>query len=245
MASKRLPGKVMLQVDNWPMLALMIERIMLADLIDQIVVATPEGEENAPIWEFLERGGAQVKLVKGPENDVLGRVLKAARDTNTDVIVELTGDCPLIDPDIIDLCTGYAVCGEWDFVGNIKPRSWPRGMDTRVFKTETLERVNQEVTGHTREAYWREHVSPWMYEGDGKYSLLNIAAPPEETNPELNLSVDTTDDFRRVKELFESLRAGNRRFTILDMLQHLGGLPGYEHIMLPTAAKEAAWLTRV
>jgi spore coat polysaccharide biosynthesis protein SpsF len=245
MASTRLPGKTMLQVDGWPMLAIMIERVMLADLVDTVVVATPEGSENEPIWSFLERGGSSVKLVKGPEDDVLSRVLKAAKETQTDVIVELTGDCPLIDPDIIDLCTGYFHCGEWDFVGNIKPRSWPRGMDVRVFSTKTLERVDKEVTGHPREAYWREHVSPWMYEGDGKYNLLNIDAPPEETNPELNLSVDTHDDFRCIKEVVESLRPGNHRFSVLGVMQHLGGLPGYEHILLPTGEREAAWLKRV
>ena len=242
MGSARLPGKVMKTIDGWPMLAIMIQRVMSCQLIDTVILATPEGNDNEPLWEFVEKA-PPVKLVKGPENDVLSRVLKAAKDTKTDVIVELTGDCPLIDPWVIDLCAGYFICGEWDFVGNVKPRSWPRGMDVRVFRTETLEKVDREVTGDLRESYWREHVSPWLYERQG-YNCKNIAAPQGETVPDLNLSVDTPEDFRRVKDIVESLRPGNQMFMTHDILTYLARLPGYEMLSGPAKVeKVAAWLS--
>jgi spore coat polysaccharide biosynthesis protein SpsF len=226
------------------MLAIMIQRVMAAHLVDTVVVATPEGNENEPLWEFVQKA-PPVKLVRGSEDDVLGRVLKAARDTKTDMIVELTGDCPLIDPWIIDLCIGYAVCGDWDIVGNVKPTTWPKGMDVRVFRTETLERVDREVRGDAREAYWREHVSPFMYSRpESTYRCKNIEAPDDERVPDLNLSVDTPEDFRRVKDIVESLRPGNAMFMVKDILTYLARLPGYEHLSGPSQIERVAgWLS--
>ena len=232
-----------------PLLAWIINRAANAQLVDTIVVATPDSEENAPIWQFLDK--APVRLVRGDEQDVLSRVLKAAHETRTDLIVELTGDCPLIDPEIIDACVGYYICGNggqrtyeaWHFVGNCKPRTWPRGMDVRVFSTKTLERCDSEVRGDAREAYWREHVSPWIYERtDSQYSCLNIAADDQLTHPELNLSVDTWDDYRRVKGVIDDLGAGNPLFTCKDILENLAALPGYETLTMPQLEKDASWL---
>jgi len=243
MGSTRFPGKVMQVIDGWPMLAIMIQRVMAAQMVDTVIVATPEGEENAPIWDFI-KNAPPVRLVKGPENDVLSRVLKAGRETKTDVIVELTGDCPLIDPWIIDLCAGYYICGDWDFVGNCQPRTWPKGMDVRVFATETLARANREVAGHPREAYWREHVSPWMYERtDAAYLTRNLESPEDERVPDLNLSVDTPEDFRRVKDIVETLRPGNPIFLTKDILTYLARLPGYENLSGPSQVERVAgWL---
>ena len=250
MGSTRLPGKVMLPAGSAPLLGWLLNRVSHCSLIDTIVVATPEGSENAGIWDFVKN--SPVRLVRGPEDDVLGRVLKAARETKTDVIVELTADCPVIDPAIIDMCVGYYLCGrggpaqdeQYDFVGNVAPRTWPRGMDTRVFSTDTLERVDKEVRGDTREAYWREHVSPWMYErAESPYVRRNVEAPPEHAYQELNLSVDTPDDYRRLKMLIEDLGTGNPLFTVDDSLTHLAGLPGYEFLTAPHIETDAAWLS--
>lgn len=243
MGSSRLPGKVMKTVDGWPMIAIMIQRVMAAQLIDTVVLATPDGNDNEPLWEFVEKA-PPVKLVRGPEDDVLSRVLKAAKDTKTDVIVELTGDCPVIDPWVIDLCAGYSICGDWDFVGNVKPRTWPRGMDVRVFRTDLLEKVDSEVRGDAREAYWREHVSPWIYDrADTPYRCKNLTAPQADTVPDLNLSVDTPEDFRRIKDVVESLRPGNPIFLTRDILTYLARLPGYEMLSGPSQIeKVAAWL---
>lgn len=245
MGSSRLPGKVLKPVDGWPMLAIMIQRVMAAQTVDTVVVATPEGNDNEPLWEFIDKA-PPVRMVRGPEEDVLSRVLKAAKDTKTDLIVELTGDCPLIDPRVIDLCTAYAICGEWDFVGNVAPRTWPKGMDVRVFRTETLERADREMRGDVQEAYWREHVSPWFYERrlDNGYSCKNLECVDSERFPDLNLSVDTPEDFRRIKDIVETLRPGNPLFTVHDVLEYLATLPGYEMLTAPGLEVPAAWMSQ-
>lgn len=245
MGSSRLPGKVMRPIDGWPMIGILLQRLTGAQLVDTIVLAIPEGANEEPLREF-HRQTQGIRLVEGPEDDVLSRVLKAARETKTDVIVEVTGDCPLLDPGIVDLCLGYFLCGKWDFVSNATPRTWPRGMEVRVFSTATLERVDREVRGDAREAYWREHVSPWIYDRpDSGYSCKNMEAPEEERASELNLSVDTTEDFRRVKDIVETLRPGNPAFSVRDVLQYLARLPGYEMLTAPQIIEtEASWLAR-
>ena len=254
MGSTRLPGKVLKGANDAPLLAHMIERVWAAQMIDHIIVATPATADNAPIWTFLKDAPPFVKVSSGPEDDVLARVLKAAKEQRVDVIVELTGDCPLIDPAIIDLCAAYYMAaydvntgtGVWDFVGNTHPFTWPRGMDVRVFSTQTLEKVDAEVKGDIREAYWREHVSPWMYERvDTPYRGLNLTADPNVTYPELNLSVDTQDDYRRVKGIIEALKAGNPMFTVSDAIQYLAPLPGYEMLNTNRPEIAAPWMQDV
>lgn len=260
MGSKRLPGKVLKTVhgsgqgDGMPLLAVMVERVWNSQLIDTVVVATPDTPDNVGIWSTLNGCPDFIKLSSGPEDDVLSRVLKAAQDTKTDVIVELTADCPIIDPQIVDMCAGYFVADwdvrqanneTWDFVGNVQPRTWPRGMDVRVFSTKTLERVNEEVKGSERESYWREHVSPWIYDRPKTpYRLLNLSAPPECTYPDLNLSVDVMDDYLRVKGVIEALHAGNPLFGCRDALEWLAGQAGSQ-IDLNRPSRPAAWLADV
>lgn len=250
MGSTRLPGKVMKSVAEMPMLAYMIERTWAAQCIDTVVVATPDTKDNAPIWALMQGVPGFMKCVSGPTDDVMSRVLKAAKETHTDVIVELTGDCPVIDPWCIDICAGYylaqwnarAGTGDCDFVSNSKPRTWPRGMDVRVFSTKTLERINNEVRGHSRESYWREHVSPWIYERvESPYTQINLCADPQCTYPDLNLSVDTEDDYRLVKGLIEALRPGNPAFTCRDAIEYVANVPGM-NLDLNRPAEDAEWM---
>ena len=101
MTSSRLPGKVLMLADGKPLLQHMIERIQKSKLVDEIVVATTVNASDMPIVHLCEQLG--IKAFRGSEDDVLQRVLDAQASVNSDVIVELTGDCPLIDPEVIDL----------------------------------------------------------------------------------------------------------------------------------------------
>jgi len=233
MASTRFPGKVMVKVNNISLLQYVINRAgHMPMLVDTVVVATPEGEENAPIWDEIKQNEG-VLLVKGPEEDVLGRVLKASMETHTDVIVEITADCPLLDPKLVDLCAGYLICGGFDSVYNCSPRSWPVGMDVRVFTLEALIRADKLVTGHEREAYYREHCGNVFYSEDFKeaFKTKNLEAPEAATAPEFRLTVDAPRDLRPIRTILEDLYPQNPAFPIEDALKHLCTLPGYEELI--------------
>ncbi len=145
------------------------------------------------------------------------RVLEAARAHEIDVIVETTGDCPLIDPGLVEICIqGYLESGV-DYVANILERTYPVGMDTQVFSTDVL----ADVAGRTIEADDREHVSLYIYRHPEIYSLKNMPGPPELTDPGLGLTLDTAEDYELIRRIFEGLYPANPAFGLGDILGFL------------------------
>jgi len=212
MRSSRLPGKVLKSILGKPMLALMIERLEHAKTIDGIVIATTVNPDDDPIVKLAEE--LDVDYFRGSEEDVLARVLGAARQYKADVIVETTGDCPLIDPAIVDKVVSDYRIGGADFVSNNLVYSTPRGMDVRVFSTEKLE----EIDSLTIDPADREHVSLYFWEHPEKYRLRNVSTdlPPELAN--LRLTVDTPEDFEVVQKVFEALYSREDIFTFADIV---------------------------
>jgi spore coat polysaccharide biosynthesis protein SpsF len=213
MRSTRLPGKVLMPLLGRPMLERMIERLRRARTLDGIVVATTDGDADQPIADLAQRLG--VGCFRGSEDDVLARVLGAARAHGADVIVETTGDCPLHEPALIDKVVADFRLGGADFVSNILPYSTPRGTDCRVFTTDALDeidRTSDDPSDH-------EHVSLHFWEHPEKYRLRNVATqlPPEAA--ELRLTVDTPEDFELVRRVYEALYPSNPAFTLWDVLE--------------------------
>ena len=210
--STRLPGKVLKPILGKPMLELMIERLKRARTIDGIVIATTEEPSDDPIVELAER--LKIGAFRGSENDVLARVLGAARSYNADVIVETTGDCPLHDPAIIDKVVSDFRIGGADFVSNTLEYTSPRGTDVRVFTTDALEEINRS----SNDPVDHEHVSLYFWEHPDKYRLRNVRTDLPPYVGQLRLTVDTVEDFQLVREIFETLHPANPEFTLADIL---------------------------
>ena len=157
MTSTRLPGKVLMSAAGLPMLELMIERLRFVKEIDAIVIATTVNASDDPVEELAHRVG--VGVWRGSEADVLNRVLDAAKAYEAQTIVELTGDCPLIDPAIVSKVINAYRDQNADYVSNIIERTYPDGMDTQVFATTLLE----DVARRTDDVADREHVSLYIY----------------------------------------------------------------------------------
>ena len=219
MTSSRLPGKVLMEVCGKPMLQHMIERLQRVPSLDGIVVATTGNDADVPIVNLAQRMG--VGFFQGSEYDVLLRVLHSARAYDIDVIVEMTGDCPLIDPVLVEDCIqGYQVA-EVDYVSNVLERTYPRGMDTQVFATEVL----ADVADRTDDPEDHEHVSIFIYSHPEIYSLKNMPGPPELTNPGLGLTLDTPEDLELIRRIFEILYPDNPNFSLANILAVLKDNP--------------------
>ena len=141
MTSTRLPGKVLLEIGGKPALEFMIDRVKQSRLVDDIVVATTVNSSDQPIIDLCNKMGC--KYFRGSEEDVLLRVLEAAKSVDADIIMELTGDCPFIDPDIIDKVIELYSSGDYDYASNVVERSFPDGFDTQVFSVQSLEKVSR------------------------------------------------------------------------------------------------------
>src|SRR3954470_1753619 len=139
MTSSRLPGKVLLPAVGKPLLELMVARLRRSRHVDEIVIATTEDASSDPLEELAERLG--IGCFRGSENDVLARVLGAAQAYDAEWIVEVTGDCPLIEPVVVDRVVERFAEGGADYCSNTLEQTFPRGMDVQVFPAAVLGEV--------------------------------------------------------------------------------------------------------
>lgn len=195
MKSSRLPGKVLADVGGVPMLAMMIGRLRRSQTISAICVATTDDRADDPV-EALARD-VQVECFRGSEEDVLARVLGAARAKAADLIVETTGDCPLIDPAILDACVLAYLSEDVHYCSNTLLRTFPRGLDVQVFSTAVL----AEVDSLTQDAADHEHVSLYIYEHPEQYRLRNVPAVGPLRRPDWRWTVDTAEDLEFVRQV--------------------------------------------
>ncbi|MBI3444292.1 MAG: glycosyltransferase family protein, partial [Magnetospirillum sp.] len=179
MTSSRLPGKVLLPCQGQPMLARMVERLRRVPSLSGIVVATTVNAADDAIEALATELG--IGCWRGSEDDVLARVLDGAHAFEADVIVETTGDCPLIDPSIVEQCIQEYRASGVDYLSNVLERTFPIGMDTQVFATGILDDVARRTSDPTD----HEHVSLYIYRHPELYSLRNVAAPPDLHDPDL------------------------------------------------------------
>jgi spore coat polysaccharide biosynthesis protein SpsF len=218
MTSSRLPGKVLLPACGKPLLEHMIERLRRVRGIDAIVIATTEDASSDPLEELADR--LDVGCFRGSEDDVLARVLGAAQAFDADLIVETTGDCPLIDPATIDLVIDRFADGGADYCSNTLERSYPRGMDVQVFPAALL----AEVAELTDDPSDREHVSLYIYEHPKRYRLRSVTSGRPEAG-ELRLTVDTPEDYELIRAIFEELYPANPEFGLPEILALLDARP--------------------
>ncbi len=219
MNSSRLPGKILKDILEKPSLERLVERVRRAKFVDEVVVATTVSKEDDIVESWACKAGASI--YRGSEEDVLLRVLEAAAAYKADIIVELTGDCPLLDPAIIDEVIGYYLEHDYDYVSNNKERSYPRGLDTQVFSREILEEVNR----LTRDPADHEHVSLYIYEHPERYRLATLKAPKELYGPDIRLCVDTPEDFAVVESIYKGLYPKDPGFSAYDIMAYLNANP--------------------
>ena len=213
MGSTRLPGKVLADIAGQPMLVREVERARRAATLDELVVATTVERADDAVAELcLSRG---YPCYRGHPTDVLDRYYRAAQEHRADVIVRLTGDCPLIDPGVIDETVRAFLESEppYDLVANrlAEGRTFPIGLDTEVCSFEALEAAWREAA----DPYEREHVLPFIYERRERFRVQLLRGG--EDFGHLRWTVDAPEDLEVVRRVFEHF--GRRDdFTWLDVL---------------------------
>ena len=143
MGSSRLPNKVMKSIGGIPMIELLLRRLSLTKEIDQIIVATSLDKRNLPLVEHVRKLGYACE--QGSENDVLDRFVQVAKKHKADVIVRITGDCPLTDPSLVDGLIEHFRISKLDYLCNNYPPSFPDGLDVEVCTFKALAKANQET----------------------------------------------------------------------------------------------------
>lgn len=157
MRSSRLPGKVMAEIAGRPSIAHTVTRAQKAQRIDEVWLACSQAVADDPLAAFVKTLG--VPVFRGDEDDVLGRYVAVTKETGADVIVRLTGDCPMVAPDVVDKAVERFLEGGADYVSNGLERTYPDGLDVEVFSSAALFRADVEA----REPFLRQHVTPYIH----------------------------------------------------------------------------------
>ena len=197
-------------------IALIIRRVRQAKKLDGIVVATTaNAADNALAAAAIAEG---VSVYRGSEADVLGRVMQAHAMMNSDVVVELCGDCPMIDPEIIDRAITRYHQGDCDLVTTTSPQSYPQGMDVEVFARGALQEVNATIW----DPAVREHVSLHFYRNRERYRIANLGAPASLAAPTQRLQLDYNEDLQVLRKIHEALApVHGEAYNLADILAWL------------------------
>jgi len=202
MGSTRFPEKVMAKIMGKTMLERIIERIQAARRIDKIIIATSTNKENDRIAIIGRKN--KIDVYRGSEEDVVDRIYKAAKQAKADVIVRITADDPLVDPELMDRMVGERKRRQLDFLGNSNPETFPHGLNLDVMRMEALERL-------------------WELTRNPKYpAKFRIGNYEHENNlSHLRWTVDTREDLEFMRGVYKHLYTKKRIFLMKDILEFL------------------------
>ena len=209
MGSMRFPNKVMQPICGTPMIGLLLTRLSAARKIDAIVLATSDDTCNEPLAKYVRELGYAV--FRGSENDVLDRYYRAAQQAQAEVVVRITGDCPLIDPTIVDTVISKYLEAGADYAANVLPPTFPDGLDVEVFSMKALETAWRQAES----AQQREHVTPFIRESSQFIQVGYVNATDESGQ---RWTVDEPADFEVVERVFKHFDP-RRDFGWRDVMQ--------------------------
>ena len=200
MGSTRLPGKVLKKIVGKPALEILLTRLSRSLLVGEICVATSQNIENDQLYNAIEEMGYRV--IRGSETDVLQRFWDAAVATSADIIVRITGDCPVIDPSLVDEAVQTFLNSDADYVSNVDPATFPDGLDVEVFSKELLERAHIQASSD----FEREHVTPFMRTSE--FERLNLQNVSDTSH--LRLTLDEPEDIILLQTIFAHFTPSRR-----------------------------------
>lgn len=202
MGSKRLPGKVLKKIQNKPLIEILMSRIKKSKLPSDIIVLTTKNKSDDVLVSFLE--SKEIKYFRGDEDDVLDRYYNAYKKFPCDYIVRITGDCPLMDPYLLDKVIKFSLNTESDYCSNIFKESFPDGQDIEVIKNSVLINAWQKAKLRSE----REHVTPFIIKNTnirgGDLFKANAYESIQDYS-KVRMTVDTLTDFNTIKILIDKL----------------------------------------
>jgi len=239
LGSTRLPRKVLMPLQGKPLLIRMIERVRLSRLAGKLIVATTYIEEDLEIAGLCHQNG--VDHHRGHPLNLLARHYEAALMAGADAVVKIPSDCPLIDPDVIDMVIGEYLENHhmYDYVSNLHPSTFPDGNDVEIMSMSALQRAVSESS----QPHELEHTTPYIFEHPGTFRLKNITMPDGLNLWETyRLTLDYPEDYELIRAVFEGLYPQNPNFRLADIVRFLDENPAINNLNM--AYKGQSWLKK-
>tara|TARA_B100000575_G_C23141244_1_gene664199 strand:+ start:5331 stop:6062 length:732 start_codon:yes stop_codon:yes gene_type:complete len=214
LSSSRLPGKVLLKCGKQTMIEYLISRLNISKFNNKIVVAIDEEKSDDKLEKFLK--SKKINYFRGSSNNVTKRVIDAATFFKFENITLITGDCPLIDYQLLDQCIRVFYLNKCDFVTNCNFRSYPDGMDVQIFKLKSLKKIYKGIKNDLE----KEHVTLGLRNNLKTIRTINLIAPKKLFWPSLGLTLDEKKDYILIKKIVKHFK--NRiDYNCLDILNYL------------------------
>lgn len=217
MTSSRLPGKHMLKVQNKNIFEILIEQLGFCNVSGEIILATTVNKEDDKLSHLASALG--ISIYRGNEENVYERVLGAALTNNVDIIIEVTADCPLIDPSIIDEAISIYLDNSYDYVSNVVKRVYPDGMDIQVYSTELLRSSRSDIKNED----WLEHVTIQFRNKTGreKISFFDMETPIFGNRSEVEVTLDEQKDLQLIDQIYTQIKQAERPIFCAEILSFL------------------------
>lgn len=217
--STRLPGKVLMEIKGKKVLEHVVERVKLAKLVDTVIIATTTSENDDKLADLAISNNWL--LHRGSEDDVLSRYYEAAQKYHLDVIVRITSDCPLIDPNVINDMIDFYINHDYQMISNagadLSKRTFPRGLDVEIFSIDALRNAYL----NAKEQYQREHVTPFIYENYNEvFYYLN-----DLDYSKYRWTLDTEEDWKLINKIYQYLYNGEHSFFLRDIIKLMNEKP--------------------
>jgi spore coat polysaccharide biosynthesis protein SpsF len=223
MGSTRLPGKVLKDVAGKPLLGYLIDRLRRARRLDTVILATSDSAADNPIAAY--GASLRVPVFRGSESDTVDRLLRAAEANSVELVIRVTGDCPLIDPSTVDQVAEKLIHGNYDYVSTDLTLQYPNGMGCEGFTRLAIARLHEASRGLDGDECWKLLRDPAM-----DFRSAQIAASPLGDLSRYRLTVDTAEDFELVSRIIRTLVPEKSEFSLEDIVALLRKNPSWTDI---------------
>lgn len=221
MGSSRLPGKAMIEIGGKPCLYHVVNRIRMAQKINDVIIATPDNPDNQPIWDYCQQN--DILCFAGDEEDVLQRVKDAATIYCADNIVDITADCPLVDPSMLDDMIESHIRHNADLTTNVAKRCWPDGFDIQIYTKEVLNALDVLVENKTHRHHTGWNILQYLVKIEEymeKYLFISSHVPSGKYfKPDWRITLDTAEDAIVIDDILNNLGEGCNWKQIMDYLE--------------------------
>ncbi len=209
--SERLPEKGLASISGQPVLWHIVNRLSAAHLLDKVVIATSNEAPDEPIRKFALKAG--VDCYAGEKMDLTARLYGAAQKFNGDIILRVTGDCPLADPKLADQMIQLFLDNQQvDAVVNTEPPTFPDGLDLEVMPVRTLSKLNAEI----KAPFYREWFTTYLVDPSNEFDILNLSN--SEDLSALRWTLDYKEDLDFLRAVFSNLYGDNGVFSMAEVL---------------------------
>jgi len=213
MGSSRLPGKILKEVLDKPLLYFLIKRLKLVNTPNKLIIATTTSKKDDPIVEFAKNHN--IDYYRGSEDDVLDRYYQTALKFDGEIIVRITADCPLMDPELVDMGIELLISRNFDYVSDNHPETYPDGYDVEVFTFNALETAWKEGKLPSE----REHVTPYIWKNPNLFKLGVYKSDVDLSS--FRITIDEEDDYILISKIFEAFKGNWLNIRLKDVINFL------------------------